>query len=862
MTQEKHIRNLESRIEDLEAQVDQLKHAEKINYTLFDISNAVNTTTNLQDLYKSIHQSLNRLIYLPNIYISIYSKEDGTLRFPYCRDEMESDSYADIRIFKKDSLTGQVILSKEPIFLNQSQIIKRANQGGLVGSVPKVWLGVPLIAADKVIGALAVQSYTDAKAFTRKDLDVLVSVSNQIALAIERKRTNEALSQSELRYRTLSEKSHDIIMRFDKEGRHIYVNPAIKILGVKPEQIIGKTYEELHFPKTLTDQLKRSIDRVFQTGTVERSEFKLPVGKWIDWLLCPEFSSNDEVLTVITFARDITKKKELEYQNACFDRINKIIIDSVDLDQMLNNILDVMIDVFDCDRSWLLHPLDPKAKSYSMPFLRSKPEWFRKKGHEIVITKEVSDGLRDLLASDMPLVFDKASGREVRQKVRQASFVKSYIIMPIFPKLGKPWAAGLHQCSHDRIWTDEDCLLFNGICQRIADGLNSLLLYRELNRTKNYVDNVINSMPSMLMGVDPDGRITHWNLQAQTQTGLLPSNVIGRPFFDVLPHLKGFNKTIQTAINRKKVIEKNKIPRQVDKKLVYENITIYPLKGDNAKGAVIRMDEVTDQIKMEEMMIQSEKMLSVGGLAAGMAHEINNPLAGMMQNAQVVLNRLKNDLPANRAAAQKAGISLKAITTYMDDRGILDQLDHINEAGGHAAKIVQNMLSFAQKGKGAKIKQDVTKLLDMTIDLAKNDYDLKKRFDFKQIRIHREIVPGFPDVMCEPSKIQQVFLNIIKNSTEAMVEFNTQMDRQPAFFFNFYTDDKTAIIEIADNGPGMEENIKKRIFEPFYTTKSPDMGTGLGLSVAYFIVVEDHNGELKVESTPNKGSKFIIKLPI
>ena len=99
-------------------------------------------------------------------------------------------------------------------------------------------------------------------------------------------------------------------------------------------------------------------------------------------------------------------------------------------------------------------------------------------------------------------------------------------------------------------------------------------------------------------------------------------------------------------------------------------------------------------MKIEAMMVQSEKMLSIGGLAAGMAHEINNPLAGMMQNAQVIQSRLTKRLPANIAAAQKTGVSLDNMQDYMETRGIFKQLEHINEAGHHAAKIVSNMLSW------------------------------------------------------------------------------------------------------------------------------------------------------------------------
>jgi len=282
------------------------------------------------------------------------------------------------------------------------------------------------------------------------------------------------------------------------------------------------------------------------------------------------------------------------------------------------------------------------------------------------------------------------------------------------------------------------------------------------------------------------------------------------------------------------------------------------------KGAVIRIDEVTEQVRLEEMMIQSEKMLSVGGLAAGMAHEINNPLAGMMQNAQVVKNRLLEDLPANHNTALEVGTSMEILKNYLSKRKIPEMLENINKAGDTAATIVQNMLSFAHKQTGIKVFNNLPDLIDKTIDLAQHDYNLKKKYDFRDIEIIREYDRNLPDIMCEASMIQQVIFNILKNGTEAMFgKFGNAGDEaRPQFLISLSKEDKKVCIEIQDNGPGMSDDIAKRVFDPFFTTKGPDQGTGLGLSVSYFIIVENHKGEITVESIPEHGSTFIIKLTI
>ena len=180
-----------------EKQIKTLKYAEKINYTLYDISNAVNITHNLEELYQSIYNSLNKLMLLPNFFIAIYDNKTKTINFEYLVDEYDDDFPIIENLEKPNCLTGEVILTKRPLFLKENMLIERAKKNRLMGTIPKIWLGVPLVIQDKVIGVIAVQSYTDPDYFSYKDLEILVSVSDQIAIAIERKQTLDALEKKE-----------------------------------------------------------------------------------------------------------------------------------------------------------------------------------------------------------------------------------------------------------------------------------------------------------------------------------------------------------------------------------------------------------------------------------------------------------------------------------------------------------------------------------------------------------------------------------------------------------------------------------------------------------------------------------------
>ena len=264
--------------------------------------------------------------------------------------------------------------------------------------------------------------------------------------------------------------------------------------------------------------------------------------------------------------------------------------------------------------------------------------------------------------------------------------------------------------------------------------------------------------------------------------------------------------------------------------------------------------------KLQAQLAQAQKMEAVGRLAAGMAHEVNNPLAGILQNASVLKNRLLGDLPANHKAAETAGITLSAIRQYLELRKLPGMIENISESGNRAAAIVRNMLSFARKSDRCVSTHDLGALLDQTLELVQTDYDMKKHYDVKRIRIEREYDPLAPPVPCEASKIQQVFMNILKNGAEAMAEFKYNRDT-PAFVLRVQNDGDWVRVEIEDNGPGIDEKTRRRIFEPFFTTKPTGKGTGLGLSVSYFIITEDHGGHMSVQAADSGGSCFVIQLP-
>lgn len=381
----------------------------------------------------------------------------------------------------------------------------------------------------------------------------------------------------------------------------------------------------------------------------------------------------------------------------------------------------------------------------------------------------------------------------------------------------------------------------------------------ELRRLRSFLSSIIHSMPSILIGLDPDFLVTHWNKEAELKTGVPADVAVGRIVTEVFPGIADIMDKARQAMREGIVQEAIKTLIKTKDTERYVNITIYPLAASGVAGSVIRIDDVTERVRIEEMMIQSEKMASVGGLAAGMAHEINNPLAGIMQSLSVIERYLDEQRSRNRSAAAESGLELSSVNAFLVKRGVMKMLANIKDSAERAARIVDNMLSFSRKSQAERSEWDISALLDKTLELAENAYDSKKLYDFRKIRIVKEYMPGLPPVQCEAGKIQQVFLNILKNGAQAMAEKNGD---DACFFLRTKMEGNRVHIEIEDNGPGMTENIRKRVFEPFFTTKSVNNGTGLGMAVSYFIITEQHGGVFSVVSSPGNGSKFIIKLPV
>ena len=218
-----------------------------------------------------------------------------------------------------------------------------------------------------------------------------------------------------------------------------------------------------------------------------------------------------------------------------------------------------------------------------------------------------------------------------------------------------------------------------------------------------------------------------------------------------------------------------------------------------------------------------------------MAHEINNPLAIISQGVQNILRHLSDQNPRNLETASEFNLDLVSVNSYLQKRKVIHYLEGILSASKRASEIVANMLQFSRMSNQSKTPANINELIDQTIELAQNEYELKKKFDFRQIKMIREYQDDLSSVFCNVTEIQQVILNLLKNAAHALYE-KKSVDFIAQITVRTVNEGSFVRIEIEDNGPGIPDEIRNRVFEPFFTTKEVGVGTGLGLSVSFSLL--------------------------
>ena len=395
---------------------------------------------------------------------------------------------------------------------------------------------------------------------------------------------------------------------------------------------------------------------------------------------------------------------------------------------------------------------------------------------------------------------------------------------------------GLGKTAEGDFLNSEDVELLETLAGYIAIAIQNARLYASLEqkmleyeRLKDFNENIVESISVGVLAVDLEDRIEFWNSQMEVMYALPRAEALGRPLAEVFPasFAEQFKRLSQSAgiHNLYKFLLKT---RSGEPRIT--NIAIAPLvtRRFHVIGRLIIVDDLTERIELESQLTQAEKLSSIGLLAAGVAHEVNTPLAVISSYAQMLSKQVQGDVKQTAL------------------------LDKITQQTFRASEIVNNLLNFSRTAASEFTDVDLNKVIQETLTL------LEHQFKTARVKVEQNLTADLPLIHGNVGKLQQVFLNLFLNAKDAMPGGGTlTVATQNGYGVN---------VVVRDSGTGIAQEHIRRIYDPFFTTKTSSRegqgrGTGLGLAVTYGII-QEHAGKIQVESQPGRGTTFFLEFPL
>ncbi len=536
------------------------------------------------------------------------------------------------------------------------------------------------------------------------------------------------------------------------------------------------------------------------------------------------------------------------------ERVNRAILAAPSLDSMLTGVLDEMLELFACDRAWLLFPCDPSAKDYGVPMERTRPEWpgAGAIGQRFPMSEFSELALTTALETVGACRWDSLHSTVSLEVEPLSRFsVKSQMHMAIYPRASTPWCLGVHHCATAHVYTDDEAALFEAIGARLADGLTGFLALQASLADQRRLEQA--QRTARLGSYEwtrekADG--AYWSKELYRLLGLTPG---------AQPQLFS---SVLSVIHPEDQPRVGRIVGAVMKSGGAYDLQARALRPDgeewimhargeavvDASGAVQSMlgvaQDVTERVQAEEQkrrleaqLRQSQKMEAVGQLTGGVAHDFNNLLTVILGN----LDEIRD--------------------TLADRPNDLSLLEEVQAAARKAAELTQRLTAFSRQQPLNPTVVDINRLIT-------NLEQLLRRTLGASISI--EVIRGAGLWPCEvdPAQLENAVVNLAVNARDAMpnggkltVETaNTRVDRDYAELHAELQPGQYVSLAVTDNGVGMSEAVLSRAFDPFFTTKGPNRGTGLGLSMVYGFVKQS-GGHVKLYSELGEGTTAKIYLP-
>lgn len=674
--------------------------------------------------------------------------------------------------------------------------------------------------------------------------------------------TDEILHESERKFRAIFNQSHQFLGLLSVEGTVLEANAsALVFSGVKETDVIGRPFWDTpwwtHSPE-MQEKIRQAVNRAAEGGFIRFEATHVAADgslHYIDFSLKPIRDEEGKVFLLIPEGRDITELKLAEEEHKShirflenLERIDQVIKQEADMEKMLWNIVATVFSIFGCDRAWLLYPCDPSEPTFRVPVEISRPEYpgAHVLNLDVPMTADVLLNIREALESQEPVVYIAGTERPVNRLTADRFGVLSQMLTVLYPRRGKPWVFGLHQCSYPRVWTQEEKKLFNEIARRVSDGLSSVLFLRELQENEERFRATFEQAAVGIAHVAPDGRWLRVNQKLCDIMGYSREELLQKTFQDVTwpedldkdldLHRNVLEGKIDTYSLEKRYIHKSGA-------LVWINLTISMVRSasGNPEHLIAVVEDITGRKRVEEekqklqyQLLQAQKMESVGRLAGGVAHDFNNMLGVILGNAELAMVRADRDNPIRK------------------------NIEEIQKAAEYSADLTRQLLAFARQQTVAPRVLD----LNVTVNRMLN---ILSRLLGEEIELSWVPDPDLWPVRIDPAQIDQILMNLAANARDSITGLgrvwietkNMVADENFCAGHAGFHPGEYVMLAVRDSGSGMSPETMANIFEPFFTTKERGKGTGLGLATVYGIV-RQNNGLINVQSEPGQGTAFRI----
>jgi len=363
---------------------------------------------------------------------------------------------------------------------------------------------------------------------------------------------------------------------------------------------------------------------------------------------------------------------------------------------------------------------------------------------------------------------------------------------------------------------------------------------QQLQQSEAYINSILQSMPLVLIGLNQHNKITQWNQRAEIISGVSSDAAKGGDLWEVYPAITVTPEQVRQAQAENKIIT----VKYSQRGQYHFDITIYPLQKERETGVVILLDDVTQRAKNENMLIQRDKMSSMGEMASVMAHDISIPLTAIIKDIKTVRQGM--------------------VDKPMDTEGLGELLEDAIIRGQQANSVISNLLNFSANGGGEKTLTSIPSIVDHSLELAGDVLSVTADLRFSHIQVNTSYAQDLPDIPCYVTEIQQVLLSLFRHSCYALDKVD-DLDYVAEINIEVSLSYDNLWIRIQHNGKGISLEDQKTLFEPFSQNEDCEgdamLSAGMHLSFSHFIITEQHQGQIAVTSNADEGTTFHIQLP-